>query len=145
MAALSARLGRPLTFLVAKPGLDGHSNGAEQIATRAREVGMNALYDGIRFTPAEIAEQAAKSGAHVVGLSILSGSHVALAEAVLAELRQRGLDVPVVAGGIIPPEDAARLKAAGIAAVYTPKDFELTGIMRGVVGIAAAAAGEKAA
>ena len=145
VAALSARLGRPLTFLVAKPGLDGHSNGAEQIATRAREVGMNALYDGIRFTPAEIAEQAAKSGAHVVGLSILSGSHVALAEAVLAELRQRGLDVPVVAGGIIPPEDAARLKAAGIAAVYTPKDFELTGIMRGVVGIAAAAAGEKAA
>jgi (2R)-ethylmalonyl-CoA mutase len=145
VAALSARLGRPLTFLVAKPGLDGHSNGAEQIATRAREVGMNALYDGIRFTPAEIAEQAAKSGAHVVGLSILSGSHVALAEAVLAELSQRGLDVPVVAGGIIPPEDAARLKAAGIAAVYTPKDFELTGIMRGVVGIAAAAAGEKAA
>ena len=96
-------------------------------------------------TVMEIAEQAAKSGAHVVGLSILSGSHVALAEAVLAELSQRGLDVPVVAGGIIPPEDAARLKAAGIAAVYTPKDFELTGIMRGVVGIAAAAAGEKAA
>ena len=145
VAALSQRLGRKLTFLVAKPGLDGHSNGAEQIATRAREVGMEAIYDGIRFTPAEIAEQAAKTGAHVVGLSILSGSHIALAEAVMDELRKRGLTVPVIAGGIIPPEDAARLKAAGIAAVYTPKDFELTGIMRGVLAVAAAGAGDKAA
>lgn len=145
VAALSGRLGRQLTFLVAKPGLDGHSNGAEQIATRAREVGMHAVYDGIRFTPAEIADQAANAGAHVVGLSILSGSHVALAEAVMAELRQRGLDIPVIAGGIIPPEDAARLKGAGIAAVYTPKDFELTGIMRGVVGIVSDATGDKAA
>ncbi|MFT3810892.1 MAG: protein meaA [Micropepsaceae bacterium] len=145
VAALSAKLGRPLTFLVAKPGLDGHSNGAEQIATRAREVGMDAIYDGIRFTPAEIAEQAAKSGAHVVGLSILSGSHVALAEAVVDELKKRGLSVPVIAGGIIPPEDAVRLKAGGIAAVYTPKDFELTGIMRGIVGVVDAAADDKAA
>ena len=145
VAQLSAKLGRPLTFLVAKPGLDGHSNGAEQIATRAREVGMEAIYDGIRFTPAEIAEQAAKTGAHVVGLSILSGSHVALAEAVMAELKTRGLSVPVIAGGIIPPEDAVRLKAAGIAAVYTPKDFELTGIMRGIVGVVESATGDKAA
>ncbi len=143
--ALSARLGRTLTFLVAKPGLDGHSNGAEQIATRAREVGMEAIYDGIRFTPAEIAEQAARTGAHVVGLSILSGSHVALAEAVVAELTARGVSVPVIAGGIIPPEDAARLKAAGIAAVYTPKDFELTGIMRGIVGVVASGIDDKAA
>jgi len=145
VALLSAKLGRPLTFLVAKPGLDGHSNGAEQIATRAREVGMDAIYDGIRFTPAEIAEQAAKTGAHVVGLSILSGSHVALAGAVIEELAKRGLAVPVIAGGIIPPEDAVRLKAAGIAAVYTPKDFELTGIMRGIVGVVDAATDEKAA
>ncbi len=145
VAQLSAKLGRPLTFLVAKPGLDGHSNGAEQIATRAREVGMEAIYDGIRFTPAEIADQAAKTGAHVVGLSILSGSHVALAEAVMDELKKRGLSVPVIAGGIIPPEDAVRLKAAGIAAVYTPKDFELTGIMRGIVGVVDAATGDKAA
>ena len=145
VAALSARLGGKLTFLVAKPGLDGHSNGAEQIATRAREVGMEAIYDGIRFTPSEIADQAAKTGAHVVGLSILSGSHVALAEAVTAELKARGLAVPVIAGGIIPPEDAARLKAAGIAAVYTPKDFELTGIMRGIVRVVEAATPGKAA
>jgi len=145
VAALSARLGRKLTFLVAKPGLDGHSNGAEQIATRAREVGMDAIYDGIRFTPAEIAEQAAKTGAHVVGLSILSGSHVALAEAVMEELTKRGLSVPVIAGGIIPPEDAVRLKEAGIAAVYTPKDFELTGIMRGIVGVVEASTPDKAA
>jgi len=145
VALLSAKLGRPLTFLVAKPGLDGHSNGAEQIATRAREVGMDAIYDGIRFTPAEIAEQAAKTGAHVVGLSILSGSHVALAGAVIEELAKRGLAVPVIAGGIIPPEDAVRLKAAGIAAVYTPKDFELTGIMRGIVRVVDASTGDKAA
>lgn len=145
VAVLSAKLGKPLTFLVAKPGLDGHSNGAEQIATRAREVGMEAIYDGIRFTPSEIAEQAAKTGAHVVGLSILSGSHVALAEAVMDELKKRGLSVPVIAGGIIPPEDAVRLKAAGIAAVYTPKDFELTGIMRGIVGVVESTTGDKAA
>jgi (2R)-ethylmalonyl-CoA mutase len=145
VAAVSGRLGRKLTFLVAKPGLDGHSNGAEQIATRAREVGMDAIYDGIRFTPAEIADQAAKTGAHVVGLSILSGSHVALAEAVMEELKKRGVTAPVIAGGIIPPEDEARLKAAGIAAVYTPKDFELTGIMKGVLAIAAGTIGDKAA
>lgn len=101
VATLSGRLGRRLTFLVAKPGLNGHSNGAEQIATRAREVGMDAIYDGIRFT-AEIADQAAKTGAHIVGLSILSGSHVALAEAVMQELNKRGLTAPVIAGGIIP-------------------------------------------
>lgn len=135
VAAMSKALGKPLTFFVAKPGLDGHSNGAEQIATRAREAGMDAVYRGIRFTPAEIAEDAEKTGAHVIGLSILSGSHVALAEDVLTELRARGLEAPVIAGGIIPPEDEARLKAAGIAAVYTPKDFDLTAILRGVVGV----------
>jgi ethylmalonyl-CoA mutase len=143
--ALSLRLGRPLTFLVAKPGLDGHSNGAEQIATRARECGIETVYDGIRFTPAEIAEQAAKTGAHVVGLSILSGSHIPLAEAVLSELKKRGLNVPVIAGGIIPPEDGERLKASGIAAVYTPKDFDLTGIMRGLVDVARATLKDDAA
>ncbi len=143
--AVSAKLGRPLALLVAKPGLDGHSNGAEQIATRAREAGIETTYDGIRFTPAEIAERAAETRAHVVGLSILSGSHVKLAEDVLAELRQRGIDAPVVAGGIIPPEDEARLKAAGVAAVYTPKDFDLTEVMRGVVAVAAATVRDDAA
>jgi ethylmalonyl-CoA mutase len=130
---VSLKLGRRLRFLVGKPGLDGHSNGAEQIAARATDAGMDVVYDGIRLTPAEIVE-AAKSGVHCVGLSILSGSHIALTEEVLKLLRAAGLEhVPLIVGGIVPPADAARLKAAGVAAVYTPKDFEINSILRAVV------------
>jgi ethylmalonyl-CoA mutase len=133
---LSARLGRRLTMLVGKPGLDGHSNGAEQVAVRARDCGLRVIYDGIRLTPQQIADAAAKEGAHVVGLSVLSGSHVTLVEEVIARLRQAGLGhVPVVVGGIIPAEDEAQLKAAGVARVYTPKDFDLTQIMREIVDV----------
>ena len=130
---VSLKLGRRLRFLVGKPGLDGHSNGAEQIAARATDAGMDVVYDGIRLTPAEIVE-AAKSGVHCVGLSILSGSHIALTEEVLKLLRAAGLEhVPLIVGGIIPPADAERLKAAGVAAVYTPKDFEINGILGAIV------------
>ncbi len=133
----SKKLGRTLTFLVAKPGLDGHSNGAEQIAIRARDAGMAVIYNGIRFSPDEIVAAAKEKKPHVVGLSILSGSHVALAGDVVAKLKQAGLgDVKVVAGGIIPPEDEARLKASGVAAVYSPKDYDLNAIMRGIVALA---------
>jgi (2R)-ethylmalonyl-CoA mutase len=142
VSALSARLGRPLTFLIGKPGLDGHSNGAEQIASRARDCGMAIAYDGIRFTPAEIVAAAGRERAHVVGLSILSGSHVALVGEVLAGLRAEGLQVPVVVGGIIPEEDAGRLRSMGVAAVYTPKDFALNRIMLDIVALAG---GERAA
>ena len=131
---VSLKLGRRLKFLVGKPGLDGHSNGAEQIAVRATDAGMDVVYDGIRLTPDEIVERA-KSGVHCVGLSILSGSHVAMTREVLAKLKAAGLsNVPVVVGGIIPPEDAAVLKAEGIAAVYTPKDFAINAIIRDVAG-----------
>ncbi|MFM9857672.1 protein meaA [Pseudoxanthobacter sp. M-2] len=134
--SVSIKLGRRLKLLVGKPGLDGHSNGAEQIAVRARDCGMEVVYEGIRLTPAEIANAALEEGVHVVGLSILSGSHLALVRDVLQRLRASGLDdVPVVVGGIIPPEDAASLKAAGVAAVYTPKDFDLTRIMADIVAI----------
>jgi (2R)-ethylmalonyl-CoA mutase len=130
---VSLKLGRRIKFLIGKPGLDGHSNGAEQVAARALDAGLDVVYDGIRFTPAEIAERA-KAGVHCVGLSILSGSHVALTEEVLASLRAAGLDrIPVIVGGIIPPSDAERLKAAGVAAVYTPKDFEINGILAAIV------------
>ncbi len=113
--------------------LDGHSNGAEQIAARATDAGIDVIYDGIRFTPAEIVERA-KSGVHCIGLSILSGSHVPLTEEVLAKLRAAGLEhVPLVVGGIIPPADAARLRAAGVAAVYTPKDFEINAMLGAIV------------
>src|SRR5262249_27678571 len=123
---VSRRLGRRLTFVMGKPALDGHSNGAEQIAVRARDAGIEVVYDGIRLTPAEIVEAARKARAHVIGLSILSGSHLPLVRDVVARLRGAGLDhVPVVVGGIIPPEDEAALRQAGVAAVYTPKDFEL--------------------
>jgi (2R)-ethylmalonyl-CoA mutase len=136
--AASQKLGRKLTFLVAKPGLDGHSNGAEQIAIRARDAGMAVTYDGIRFTADEIVAAAKEKKPHVVGLSILSGSHVPLAAEVVAKLKEAGLgDVKVVAGGIIPPEDEARLKAAGVAAVFSPKDYDLGTIMRGIVELAA--------
>ncbi|ETA49832.2 protein meaA [Rhodobacteraceae bacterium PD-2] len=134
--AVSDRLGRRLRFLVGKPGLDGHSNGAEQIAFRARDCGMEIDYEGIRLTPEQIVE-AAKDGAHVVGLSILSGSHIPLVEDVLARMREAGLtEVSLIVGGIIPEEDARRLLAMGVARVYTPKDFELNTIMRDIVTLA---------
>ncbi|MDE3027725.1 MAG: protein meaA [Paracoccaceae bacterium] len=133
--AVSTKLGRRLKFLVGKPGLDGHSNGAEQIAARARDCGMDITYDGIRLTPAEIVAAAADQQAHVIGLSILSGSHIALISDVLNGLRAAGLDTPVVVGGIIPEDDAMRLRAMGVAAVYTPKDFELNRIMLDIVAL----------
>ena len=131
---VSGKLGRTLTFVVGKPGLDGHSNGAEQIAVRATDVGMEVVYDGIRLTPAEIVQQAREAKAHVVGLSILSGSHVSLVREVVQRLREAGLgEVPVVVGGIIPPEDVNILKQCGASAIYTPKDFQLNDIMMGIV------------
>ena len=132
---VSRKLGRRLTFLVGKPGLDGHSNGAEQIAVRARDAGMQVVYEGIRLTPEEIVDAARKQKAHVIGLSVLSGSHLPLVEDVVARMKAAGLDVPVVVGGIIPPQDAAALEKSGVAAVYTPKDFELNRIMADVVRI----------
>ena len=132
---VSRKLGRRLTFLVGKPGLDGHSNGAEQIAVRARDAGMQVVYEGIRLTPEEIVDAARKEKAHVIGLSVLSGSHMPLVEDVVDRMKKEGLDVPVVVGGIIPPEDAAALEKAGVAAVYTPKDFELNRIMSDLVRI----------
>ncbi|MCC5983103.1 MAG: protein meaA [Rhodobacteraceae bacterium] len=134
--AVSARLGRRLKFVVGKPGLDGHSNGAEQIAARARDCGMEIQYEGIRLTPDEIVRAAKEEGAHVVGLSILSGSHVPLVRAVMREMQEAGLGhVPVIVGGIIPDEDAAQLRSFGVAAVYTPKDFRLNRIMMDIVGL----------
>ena len=132
---VSRKLGRRLTFLVGKPGLDGHSNGAEQIAVRARDSGMQVVYEGIRLTPEEIVNAACKEKAHVIGLSVLSGSHLPLVHDVVGRMKQANLNVPLVVGGIIPPEDAAELEKAGIAAVYTPKDFELNRIMSDVVRI----------
>ncbi|MDP9497167.1 MAG: methylmalonyl-CoA mutase family protein [Actinomycetota bacterium] len=129
-------IGSRLRFLVGKPGLDGHSNGAEQIAVRARDCGFEVVYQGIRLTPAEIVAAAVEEDVHVVGLSILSGSHMEAVPAVLDGLRAAGAgDVPVVVGGIIPDSDAARLRAAGVARVYTPKNFELTQIMRSLVDV----------
>ena len=135
---VSDELGRRIKILVGKPGLDGHSNGAEQIAVRARDAGMDVVYDGIRLTPARIARAAVEEGVHVVGLSILSGSHAELIPSVLAELREAGADVPVVVGGIIPPTDEAALLDAGVARVYTPKDFEVSRIMGDIVDLVAA-------
>ncbi len=132
--AVSEKLGRRIKFLVGKPGLDGHSNGAEQIAVRARDCGMEVVYEGIRLTPAQIVRAAVDESVHVVGLSILSGSHVPLVRDVMERMRAEGLgDIPVIAGGIIPPEDAKTLKAAGVAAIYTPKDFQLNAIMADIV------------
>ena len=134
--AVSHRLGRRIKMLVGKPGLDGHSNGAEQIAVRARDCGMEVVYEGIRLTPERIVNAALEESVHVVGLSILSGGHVSLVGDVLKGLREAGIgDVPVVVGGIIPPADAEALIAAGVSRVYTPKDFDLTQIMRDVVGV----------
>jgi (2R)-ethylmalonyl-CoA mutase len=141
---VSRKLGRRLTFLVGKPGLDGHSNGAEQIAVRARDAGMQVVYEGIRLTPEEIVDAARKQKAHVIGLSVLSGSHLPLVHDVADRMKQAGLDVPLVVGGIIPPEDAAELEKAGVAAVYTPKDFELNRIMSDLVRIVESRAEEAA-
>jgi ethylmalonyl-CoA mutase len=146
VARVSETLGRTLKILVGKPGLDGHSNGAEQIAVRARDAGMDVVYEGIRLTPAAIARSAVDEGVHVIGLSILSGSHRELIPAVMDALRSAGgADIPVVAGGIIPEADVEPLKAGGVAAVYTPKDFEITRILRDVVAIVAARHGISAA
>jgi (2R)-ethylmalonyl-CoA mutase len=135
---VSEGLGRRLKILVGKPGLDGHSNGAEQIAVAARDAGMEVVYEGIRLTPAQIAASALQEGVHVVGLSILSGSHRELIPSVIEALRDAGVgDVPVIVGGIIPVADEAPLKDAGVAAVYTPKDFDITRIMRDVVALVA--------
>jgi (2R)-ethylmalonyl-CoA mutase len=132
---VSRKLGRRLTFLVGKPGLDGHSNGAEQIAVRARDSGMAVVYEGIRLTPEQIVAAAQAEKAHVIGLSVLSGSHLPLVTDVVGRLKDAGVDIPVVVGGIIPPEDAEVLEKNGVAAVYTPKDFELNRIMSDVVRI----------
>ncbi len=132
---VSEALGRRVKILVGKPGLDGHSNGAEQIAVRARDAGMDVVYEGIRLTPAQIAASALQEGVHVVGLSILSGSHRELIPSVIEALREVGVDAPVVVGGIIPEADVKPLKDAGVSAVYTPKDFNLSQIMRDIVGL----------
>ena len=137
VAAVSDRLGRKLTFLMGKPGLDGHSNGAEQIATRARDCGMEISYEGIRLTPDEIITAARDGAVHVIGLSILSGSHMPLMEDLMAKLRAAELShIPVIVGGIIPDDDAQKLRAMGIARIYTPKDFELNRIMFDIVALA---------
>lgn len=136
--ALSETLGRRLKILVGKPGLDGHSNGAEQIAVKARDVGMEVVYDGIRLTPQEIVQSAQDEGVHVIGLSILSGSHGVLVTDVVAQLKDAGMgEIPVVVGGIIPDDDAEKLEAAGVRRVYTPKDFDLTRIMDEIVDVVA--------
>jgi (2R)-ethylmalonyl-CoA mutase len=143
---ISAKLGRRIKFLVGKPGLDGHSNGAEQIAVRARDAGMEVVYEGIRLTPAEIVNAALEEGVHCVGLSILSGSHVPLVRDIMARMREEGLDdVPVIVGGIIPPEDESVLRNEGVAAVYTPKNFELNTIMSDIVRIVEDGAAKAAA
>jgi len=150
VSRLQEKLGRRPKILVGKPGLDGHSNGAEQIAVRARDSGMDVVYEGIRLTPAQIAASALQEGVHVIGLSILSGSHRELIPAVIDALREAGVTAPVVVGGIIPEQDVAELERAGVAAVYTPKDFDLTRIMRDIVelvgadGAAVAATGSAA-
>jgi (2R)-ethylmalonyl-CoA mutase len=143
--AVSEGLGRRIKILVGKPGLDGHSNGAEQIAVRARDSGMDVVYEGIRLTPSRIAQAAVQEGVHVVGLSILSGSHRELIPEVLSELKAAGADVPVVVGGIIPKVDEEEMLAAGVARVYTPKDFEVSRIMGDIVDLVAERNGVAAA
>jgi (2R)-ethylmalonyl-CoA mutase len=145
VARVGDALGRRIKILVGKPGLDGHSNGAEQIAVRARDVGMEVVYEGIRLTPSQIVTSALQEGVHVIGLSILSGSHLELIPTVIEGLAEAGVDAPVVVGGIIPEADVAPLKEAGVAAVYTPKDFDLTRIMRDIVALVAERNGVAAA
>jgi len=143
---VSEAMGRRIKILVGKPGLDGHSNGAEQIAVRARDVGMDVVYEGIRLTPSQIAKSALDEGVHVVGLSILSGSHREIIPAVMDALRESGVDVPVVVGGIIPDQDVPELQAAGVAAVYTPKSLgAINQIMRDIVRLVAERNGVAAA
>jgi (2R)-ethylmalonyl-CoA mutase len=138
--AAGAELGGRLRLLVGKPGLDGHSNGAEQVAVRARDAGFEVIYQGIRLTPAQIVEAAVAEDVHCVGLSVLSGSHLELVPQVLDGLRAAGAgDVPVVVGGIIPDADARALRELGVAAVFTPKDFGLTAMMGQIVDIIRAA------
>jgi len=133
---LSGRLGRTVTMAIGKPGLDGHSNGAEQIAVRAQEAGFDVVYGGIRQTPREIVDAARRARADVVGLSILSGSHVELVREVVRLMREDGLgDVPLVVGGIIPPADKGALANMGVARVYTPKDYRLNRILEDVVDL----------
>ena len=137
VATVSKKLGRKLKFLMGKPGLDGHSNGAEQIATRARDCGMEISYEGIRLTPKEIVAAAQDGQVHVIGLSVLSGSHISLMQDVMTKLEQANLGhIPVVVGGIIPEDDADQLREMGISRVYTPKDFELNQIMSDIVSLA---------
>jgi ethylmalonyl-CoA mutase len=138
VSRLQEQLGRRPKILVGKPGLDGHSNGAEQIAVRARDSGMDVVYEGIRLTPSQIAASALQEGVHVIGLSILSGSHLQLIPAVIDALRDAGVEAPVVVGGIIPEQDVAGLRQAGVAAVYTPKDFDINRIMRDIVALVGA-------
>jgi (2R)-ethylmalonyl-CoA mutase len=135
VSRLQEQLGRRPKMLVGKPGLDGHSNGAEQIAVRARDSGMDVVYEGIRMTPAQIAASALQEGVHVIGLSILSGSHRELIPAVIDALRDAGVQAPVVVGGIIPEQDVPLLRGAGVAAVYTPKDFDISRIMREILAL----------
>ncbi|MCB0860816.1 MAG: protein meaA [Solirubrobacterales bacterium] len=135
---VSEQIGHRIRLLVGKPGLDGHSNGSEQIALRARDVGMEVVYQGIRLTPEQIVESAVQEDVDLIGLSILSGSHLELIPEVVRLLKEEGVEVPVVAGGIIPPEDAARLKEAGVAGVFTPKDFDMNEIMSEFVDLVAA-------
>ncbi|MGB0671813.1 MAG: cobalamin-dependent protein, partial [Rhodospirillales bacterium] len=140
VAAVAAAMGRRPKMLVGKPGLDGHSNGAEQVAVRARDAGFEVVYEGIRLTPEQIVGAALDEGVHVVGLSILSGSHVPLVTEVMKRMKEAGLtDVPVVVGGIIPSEDEETLKAAGVRQVYTPKDYDISAMMEEIVGIVEAA------
>jgi (2R)-ethylmalonyl-CoA mutase len=142
--AVTAARGGPPRLLVAKPGLDGHSNGAEQIAVAARDAGFEVVYQGIRQTPAQIAATARDEDVDVVGLSILSGSHLDLVSEVMERLSHAGVDAPVVVGGIIPPEDEARLRRAGVAGVYTPKDYQLGRIMDDLASLAAESSGVEA-
>uniref|UniRef100_UPI003AA9AEAF methylmalonyl-CoA mutase family protein n=1 Tax=Terasakiella sp. TaxID=2034861 RepID=UPI003AA9AEAF len=134
--AISSKMGRRVKMLVGKPGLDGHSNGAEQIAVRARDAGMEVVYEGIRLTPAQIVNAALEEGVHVIGLSILSGSHIPLVTEVLDRMKEADInDIPLVVGGIIPPEDEAVLLKAGVSRIYTPKDYEINMIMADIVGL----------
>jgi (2R)-ethylmalonyl-CoA mutase len=142
---VSERIGHRIKILVGKPGLDGHSNGAEQVALRARDVGMEVIYQGIRLTPAEIATSALQEDVDVVGLSILSGSHLELIPEVVRLLAAEGVEVPVVVGGIIPAADAERLREAGVAGVYTPKDFDVNKIMGEIVKLVGDRSGAGAA
>ncbi len=144
LAAAADRLGRRVRILVGKPGLDGHSNGAEQVALRARDLGMEVVYEGIRLTPDQIVRAAVDEDVHLVGLSVLSGSHLELIPRVVAGLRAEDLDVPVVAGGIIPPEDAEELREQGVAAVFTPKDYDLTEVLAEVAELAGDGSGDRA-